>query len=87
MTNRFGNCREGLGNYIVSTVTEPFRYSGVDEPTLDAVALIHEFGHVFGAAHVNDPNSIMNEAFDYRSDFDPKSSAIVMQNKFCPFGK
>ncbi|HEX9445747.1 MAG TPA: M12 family metallo-peptidase [Candidatus Binatia bacterium] len=87
MTNRFGNCREGLGNYIVATVAAPYHYSGVDEPTLDAVALIHEFGHVFGAEHVSDTDSIMNENFDYHSDFDPKSRAAVMKNKFCPFAK
>jgi hypothetical protein len=88
MVNRFGNCREGLANYVVSSVTAPFRYTGTGvEPTLDAVALIHEFGHVFGAEHVKDTNSIMNEDFDYRSDFDAKSRAIVLTNKFCAFGK
>ena len=85
MVNRFGNCREGLGNYVVSSVTAPYRYTGVQaEPTLDVVALIHEFGHVFGAEHVKDINSIMNEDFDYRSDFDAKSRGIVMKNKLCP---
>lgn len=88
MVNRFGNCREGLANYVVSSVTAPYRYTGVrSEPTLDAVALIHEFGHVFGAEHVKDTNSIMNEVFDYRSDFDAKSRGIVAKNRFCPFGK
>jgi hypothetical protein len=88
MVNRFGNCRDGLANYVVSSVTETFRYTGVrSEPTLDAVALIHEFGHVFGAEHVKDTSSIMNEDFDYRSDFDAKSRGIVLKNKFCAFGK
>ena len=85
MVNRFGNCREGLGNYIVSSVTEPYRHTGVAEPTLDAVVLIHEFGHIFGAEHVKDSNSIMNEDFDYRADFDAKSRAVVLKNKSCPF--
>jgi len=88
MVNRFGNCRDGLANYVVSAVTAPYRYTGAaKEPTLDVVALIHEFGHVFGTEHVKDTNSIMNEDFDYRSDFDAKSRGIVAKNKFCPFGK
>jgi hypothetical protein len=88
MVNRFGNCRDGLANYVVSAVTAPYRYTGAaKEPTLDVVALIHEFGHVFGAEHVKDTNSIMNEDFDYRSDFDAKSRGIVAKNKLCPFGK
>jgi hypothetical protein len=88
MVNRFGNCREGLANYIVSSVNEPYRYTGPrKEPPLDVVALIHEFGHVFGAEHVKDTSSIMNEDFDYRSDFDAKSRGIIAKNKFCAFGK
>jgi hypothetical protein len=87
MVNRFGNCSEGLANYVVSGVTGPYRYTGVGDPTLDVVALIHEFGHVFGAEHVQDTNSIMNENFDYRADFDAKSRAIIFKNKFCPFAK
>lgn len=88
MVNRFGNCRDGLANYVVSAVTAPYRYTGATkEPTLDVVALIHEFGHVFGAEHVKDTNSIMNDDFDYRSDFDAKSRGIIMKNKLCPFGK
>jgi hypothetical protein len=88
MVNRFGNCRDGLANYVVSAVTAPYRYTGAaKEPTLDVVALIHEFGHVFGAEHVKDTNSIMNEDFDYRSDFDAKSRGIVAKNKFCASGK
>jgi len=88
MANRFGNCREGLANYIVSSVNAPYRYTGrSSEPPLDVVALIHEFGHVFGAEHVNDPNSIMHQDFDYRSDFDAKSRGIILKNKLCPFAK
>jgi hypothetical protein len=88
IVNRLGGCREGLANYIVSSVSDPYRYTGRSrEPPLDAVALIHEFGHVFGAEHVKDTNSIMSEDFDYRSDFDAKSRAIVLKNKYCAFGK
>ena len=88
MVNRFGNCREGLGNYLVSAVTAPYRYTGPQaELPLDVVALIHEFGHIFGAEHVKHPSSIMNDDFDYRAEFDAKSREIVMKNKFCPFGK
>jgi hypothetical protein len=88
MTNRFGNCAEGLANYVVTSVAGPFRYTGYNpEPNLDVVALIHELGHVFGAVHVKDPSSIMHENFDYRSQFDAGSREIILKNKYCPFGK
>ncbi|MBI2209459.1 MAG: hypothetical protein HYU47_02485 [Deltaproteobacteria bacterium] len=86
--DRIGNCRDGLGNYVVSSVSAPFRYRGPHaEPELDVVALIHELGHIFGAEHVQDSTSIMHENFDYRSDFDKRSREIVLKNKYCPFGK
>lgn len=86
--DRIGNCKEGLGNYLVSSVSAPFHYRGPDvEPQLDVVALIHELGHIFGAEHVQDTGSIMNENFDYRSEFDKKNREIILKNKFCPFGK
>lgn len=83
-----GNCEKGLGTYLVSSVTEPFRYTGrATEPSLDVVALIHEFGHIFGAEHTEDAKSIMHIPFDYRDDFDPKSRAIIAKNKLCPFAR
>jgi hypothetical protein len=83
-----GNCEKGLGDYLVSSVDAPYHYTGrSSEPTLDVVALIHEFGHIFGAEHSRDAESIMHVPFDYRSDFDPKSRAIVKNNKLCPFAK
>ncbi len=86
--DRIGNCREGLGNYLVSSVTAPFQYHGPNaEPEFDVVALIHELGHIFGAEHVQDINSIMNENFDYRTEFDKKNREVILKNKFCPFGK
>lgn len=86
--DRIGNCRDGLGNYLVSHVSAPFRYRGpYAEPTLDVVALLHELGHIFGAEHVQDTSSIMHENFDYRSEFDRKSRDIILKNKFCPFAK
>jgi len=86
--DRIGNCREGLGNYVVSSVSAPFHYRGPHaEPELDVVALIHELGHIFGAEHVQDSASIMHENFDYRSEFDKKSREIILKNKYCPFGK
>lgn len=86
--DRIGDCREGLGNYLITSVSTPFRYSGLyDEPTLDLVGLLHELGHIFGAEHVRDPNSIMNENFDYRAAFDEKNRQIILKNRLCPFGR
>ena len=83
-----GDCNRGLGNYLVSRVTTPYRYSGAaSEPPLDVIALIHELGHIFGAEHVSDTTSIMNTDFDYREDFDMKSRGIVLKNRLCAFRK
>jgi hypothetical protein len=84
--DRIGDCKEGLGNYIVSYVSRPFLYRGpLEEPERDLIALIHELGHIFGAEHVQDTLSIMHENFDYRTDFDAKNREIIRRNKFCPF--
>lgn len=86
--DRIGDCRQGLGNYLVSSVSGPFYYRGLNaEPEMDVVALIHELGHIFGAEHVQDISSIMNENFDYRTEFDKKNREVISKNKFCPFGK
>ncbi|TAJ97555.1 hypothetical protein EPO44_12390 [bacterium] len=86
--DRIGNCREGLGNYLVSSVSAPFHYRGpYAEPEWDIVALIHELGHIFGAEHTQDISSLMHENFDYRTEFDKKNREIILKNKFCPFGK
>ncbi len=86
--DRIGDCRQGLGNYLVSSVSGPFYYRGRNaEPEMDVVALIHELGHIFGAEHVQDTGSIMNENFDYRTEFDKKNREVIFKNKFCPFGK
>ncbi len=87
--DRIGNCQEGLGNYIAASVTEPFRYSALDSglDNTDVLALIHELGHIFGAEHVSDPYSIMNDYFNYLTEFDRKSREVIVKNKFCPFAK
>ncbi len=82
--DRFGNCGEGLGGYIVSHVSEDFTYDG-DELNHDAAAIIHELGHLFGAVHTDDPESIMHADFELRSGFDAPNRAIVMGNRLCPF--
>lgn len=86
--DRIGNCQAGLGNYVVSSVSAPFRYTEEgSESDWDALALIHEFGHVFGAEHIDDPSSIMHHDFDYRTEFDHKNREVIIRNRSCPFGK
>ena len=86
--DRIGNCQQGLGSYIVTYVSRPFRYTGYElEPELDVIALIHELGHIFGAQHTQDTRSIMHEDFDYRAEFDMKNRNVILQNRMCPFAK
>jgi hypothetical protein len=86
--DRIGSCREGLGFYVVVPVRQVFRYGGPSaELEYDTVALIHELGHIFGAEHVADIQSIMNEKFDYRTEFDLKNRNVILQNRNCPFAK
>jgi len=86
--DRIGDCREGLGNYLVGQVSKPFRYPGKpDSPETDLLLLVHELGHIFGARHTVDTLSIMNEEFGYRTEFDVKSRSIIAANKSCPFAK
>ncbi len=86
--DRVGNCRQGLSRYIVAPIAKIFRYAGVNrEPEPDVVTLIHEFGHVLGAEHVDDNQSLMHEDFGYRTEFDAKNRAVIEKNKFCPFAK
>ena len=86
--DRIGNCAQGLGGYIVAPVRKLFRYRGTDaEPDLDTITLIHEFGHIFGAKHVQDFNSLMHEDFAYRSDFDRKNREVIRRNRLCRFAK
>ena len=86
--DRIGNCRDGLSHYAVVPVRTVFSYRGPSaDITYDTVALIHELGHVFGAEHVADTLSIMNEQFDYRTEFDMKNRNIILKNRNCPFAK
>lgn len=86
--DRVGNCNQGLARYIVLPTRKLFRYTG--QTTVrdsDVLTLIHEIGHVFGAEHVEDFNSIMHENFDYRTEFDAKNRQIIRNNRSCPFAK
>ncbi|HEX5605387.1 MAG TPA: M12 family metallo-peptidase [Candidatus Binatia bacterium] len=86
--DRIGNCNQGLARYAVLPVTKIFQYQGANsEPEFDVLALIHELGHVFGAEHVEDTNSIMHEDFGYRTEFDAKNRAIIQKNRFCAFAR
>ncbi|HEY7714602.1 MAG TPA: M12 family metallo-peptidase [Candidatus Binatia bacterium] len=86
--DRIGDCQKGLASYVVIPISQIARYHGLsDEPELDVVALIHELGHVFGAEHVDDTNSIMHESFGYRTEFDAKNRSIIQKNRTCPFAQ
>lgn len=86
--DRIGDCRQGLGRYVIMPVRSVFTYRGMNaEPELDVIALIHELGHIFGAEHVQDPSSLMHEDFAYRSDFDAKNRQVIKKNRLCPFAK
>src|ERR1044072_6842005 len=86
--DRIGDCIQGLASYVIVPVTAVFHYRGPNaEPELDEIALIHEIGHVFGAEHVDDRDSLMNEEFGYRTEFDAKNRATIQKNRFCAFAK
>ena len=86
--DRIGNCQQGLASFAIVPIHKVFHYQGTDaEPELDVVALIHELAHVFGAEHVEDINSIMNENFGYRTEFDAKNRSVILNNRACPFAK
>ena len=86
--DRIGNCSQGLARYIILPTRKPFSYTGqTSDLDPDVITLVHEIGHVFGAEHVEDVNSIMNENFDYRSQFDAKNRTIIQNNRTCPFAK
>jgi hypothetical protein len=86
--DRIGNCAQGLASYVIVPVGNIFHYKGPnEEPEHDVIAVIHEFGHVFGAEHVDDTQSIMHENFGYRTEFDAKNRAVIRQNRACPFAK
>ncbi|MGH7834045.1 MAG: M12 family metallo-peptidase [Candidatus Binatia bacterium] len=87
--DEIGNCAQGLGNYIAFSVTGHYRHTGLDtalEKT-DFLALVHELGHIFGAEHTPDRQSVMNSNFQYGTEFDAKNQAIILKNKRCPFRK
>jgi Metallo-peptidase family M12 len=86
--DRIGNCSQGLARYVVVPIAKIFHYQGANsEPEFDVVALIHELGHVFGAEHVEDTNSIMHEEFGYRTEFDAKNRAVIQKNRLCAFAR
>ena len=86
--DRIGDCERGLARYVVIPITKVFHYEGPNaEPEFDVIALIHELGHVFGAVHVDNTDSIMREELGYRTEFDAKNRAIIQKNRNCPFAK
>jgi hypothetical protein len=86
--DRIGDCNQGLANYMIVPVTKVFNYRGPNaEPEFDVITLIHELGHVFGAEHVADAQSVMNEDFGYRTEFDAKNRSIIKKNRSCSFAK
>ncbi|MSP38127.1 MAG: matrixin family metalloprotease [Deltaproteobacteria bacterium] len=86
--DRVGECIRGLSQYMIVPTAKIFRYGGLNrEPEPDVITLIHEFGHVFGAEHVDDNQSLMHENYGYRTEFDAKNRAAIVKNKFCLFAK
>ena len=83
--DRIGSCEEGLGRHVVVFMSVPL-YRNQDDLDTDATAVIHEIGHIFGAEHADDPDSIMNEHFRYRTEFDRLNREILLRNRLCPFG-
>lgn len=82
--DRIGNCEAGLGRVIVAFMSAPL-YRNQDDLDTDATAVIHEIGHVFGAEHTDDSDSIMNLHFAYRSELDARNREIILRNRLCPF--
>ena len=86
--DRLGNCSQGLSSYAIVPIDKIFHYGGLNaDLDIDVIALIHELAHMFGAEHVDDVNSLMNEDFGYRTEIDAKNRALIQKNKFCPFAK
>jgi hypothetical protein len=86
--DRIGDCAQGLSSYVVVPIGKVFYYQGAGaEPEFDVIALIHELGHVFGAEHVADMQSVMHEDFGYRTEFDAKNRSIIKKNRTCAFAK
>ena len=84
--DRIGDCQHGLGTYMISSAGAPFRYTGRESQLdWDVVAVIHEMGHIFGATHTRDSNSIMHYPFGYHTRFDSNNTGVILKNKFCPF--
>jgi len=85
--DEIGNCATGLGNYIALAVADTRGYGddGQLRGDTDVQSLIHEIGHIFGAEHVEDRDSIMAVYFKPYSDFDKKNRDVISKNKFCAF--
>ena len=85
--DEIGDCRTGLGNFIALAVTESRRYTEAERlhGDNDVQTLIHEIGHIFGAEHVDDRDSIMAVYYRPYSDFDRKNRDVILRNKFCAF--
>ncbi|MFH2048373.1 MAG: hypothetical protein ABIJ12_02915 [bacterium] len=80
-----------LGNEAIRIKLFPSRVqAGFDwNSYFNALTLLHEIGHIFGAIHASDINSIMNYSYSWIGprDYDPVNAKImkaVMQGKVHP---